>query len=99
LWPHFPPCPYTTLFRSPALADALGSWMQTRTDWRPNVLKFSMNLLDDLRPRAMTRDIDWGVPVPLPDWEGNPNKRLYVWFDAVIDRKSTRLNSSHVKIS
>ena len=68
----------------PALADALGSWLRTRTDWRPNVLKFSLNLLDDLRPRAMTRDIDWGVPVPLPGWADNPNKRLYVWFDAVI---------------
>src|SRR4051794_20475929 len=32
----------------------------------------------------MTRDIDWGIPVPLPGWEDNPNKRLYVWFDAVI---------------
>jgi methionyl-tRNA synthetase len=68
----------------PALADALGAWLQTRTDWRPNVLKFSLNLLDDVRPRAMTRDIDWGIPVPLPGWQDNPNKRLYVWFDAVI---------------
>ncbi|CAN5780249.1 methionine--tRNA ligase [soil metagenome] len=68
----------------PALADSLGGWLQTRTDWRPNVLKFSLNLLDDLRPRAMTRDIDWGIPVPLPGWSDNPNKRLYVWFDAVI---------------
>jgi methionyl-tRNA synthetase len=68
----------------PALADALGSWLQTRTDWRPNVLKFSMNLIADLKPRAMTRDIDWGVPIPLPGWEDNPSKRLYVWFDAVI---------------
>ena len=68
----------------PALADALGAWLQTRTGWRPNVLKFSLNLLDDVRPRAMTRDIDWGIPVPLPGWEDNPNKRLYVWFDAVI---------------
>ncbi|HEU0042172.1 MAG TPA: methionine--tRNA ligase [Jiangellaceae bacterium] len=68
----------------PALADALGAWLRTRTDWRPNVLKFSLNLLDDLRPRAMTRDIDWGVPVPLPGWEDNPAKKLYVWFDAVI---------------
>jgi methionyl-tRNA synthetase len=32
----------------------------------------------------MTRDIDWGIPVPLPGWEDNPAKRLYVWFDAVI---------------
>jgi methionyl-tRNA synthetase len=68
----------------PALAETLGAWLQTRTDWRPNVLKFSMNLLDDIRPRAMTRDIDWGIPVPLPGWEDNPAKRLYVWFDAVI---------------
>jgi methionyl-tRNA synthetase len=68
----------------PALADALGEWLNTRTGWRPNVLKFSLNLLEDLKPRAMTRDIDWGIPVPLPGWEDNPNKRLYVWFDAVI---------------
>jgi methionyl-tRNA synthetase len=68
----------------PALAETLGSWLQTRNDWRPNVLKFSLNLLDDVRPRAMTRDIDWGIPVPLPGWQDNPAKRLYVWFDAVI---------------
>jgi methionyl-tRNA synthetase len=68
----------------PALAETLGSWLATRTDWRPNVLKFSLNLLDDVRPRAMTRDIDWGIPVPLPGWQDNPAKRLYVWFDAVI---------------
>jgi methionyl-tRNA synthetase len=68
----------------PALAEALGEWLRTRTDWRPNVLRFSLNLLEDLRPRAMTRDIDWGIPVPLEGWEDNPAKRLYVWFDAVI---------------
>jgi len=68
----------------PALADALAQWLKTRTDWRPNVLKFSLNLLDDIRPRAMTRDIDWGIPVPLPGWEDNPHKKIYVWFDAVI---------------
>jgi methionyl-tRNA synthetase len=68
----------------PALANALGEWLKSRSDWRPNVLKFSLNLLDDVRPRAMTRDIDWGIPVPLPGWEDNPAKRLYVWFDAVI---------------
>lgn len=71
----------------PALAEALGEWLQGRAAadaWRPNVLKFSLNLLEDLRPRAITRDIDWGVPVPLPGWQDNPNKRLYVWFDAVI---------------
>jgi methionyl-tRNA synthetase len=71
----------------PALADAVGTWLrgkQSDDRWRPNVLRFSLNLLDDLRPRAMTRDIDWGIPVPLPGWDDNPNKRLYVWFDAVV---------------
>ncbi|MBM7331890.1 class I tRNA ligase family protein, partial [Agrobacterium sp. S2] len=68
----------------PAFVDALGDWLRTRTEWRPNVLKFSLNLLDDVRPRAMTRDIDWGIPIPLEGWEDNPSKRLYVWFDAVI---------------
>jgi methionyl-tRNA synthetase len=66
----------------PALTDALGDWLRSRQGWRPNVLKFSLNLLDDLRPRAMTRDLDWGIPVP--GWEDKPTKRMYVWFDAVI---------------
>jgi methionyl-tRNA synthetase len=68
----------------PAFADALGSYLQSRTNWRPNVLKFSLNLLDDLRPRAISRDLDWGVPVPLDGWRDRPDKKLYVWFDAVI---------------
>ncbi|WP_432558478.1 methionine--tRNA ligase [Granulicoccus sp. GXG6511] len=68
----------------PALADSLGSWLSQRTDWRPNVLKFSQNLIEDLRPRAITRDLDWGVPIPLDGWRDQPMKRLYVWFDAVI---------------
>ena len=36
------------------------------------MLKFSLNLLDDLRPRAITRDLDWGVPVPLDGWRDRP---------------------------
>jgi methionyl-tRNA synthetase len=68
----------------PAFAEALGSWLQSRTDWRPNVLKFSANLIGDLKPRAISRDLDWGVPIPLPGWQDDPTKRLYVWFDAVI---------------
>jgi methionyl-tRNA synthetase len=69
----------------PAFADALGSWLQTKSgQWRPNVLKFSLNLLDDLQPRAITRDLDWGVPLPLDGWRDRQDKRIYVWFDAVI---------------
>ncbi len=68
----------------PALADQLGEWIDTREDWRPNVLKFSHNLLSEIRPRAITRDLDWGVPVPLDGWRDAAMKRIYVWFDAVI---------------
>lgn len=68
----------------PALADALSAWLKERQDWRPNVLKFSLNLLEDIRPRAMTRDIDWGVPIPIEGWQDNNTKKLYVWFDAVV---------------
>ncbi len=75
----------------PALSKNLAEWLESRQGWRPNVLNFSLNLLDDVRPRAMTRDIDWGIPVPLPGWEDNPNKRLYVWFDAVIGYLSSSI--------
>ncbi|ALC05340.1 Methionine-tRNA ligase [Corynebacterium deserti GIMN1.010] len=68
----------------PALADALTEWLKGREDWRPNVLKFSLNLLEDIRPRAMTRDIDWGIPIPVEGWQDNNAKKLYVWFDAVV---------------
>ncbi len=68
----------------PAFAESLGSWLQARTDWRPNVLKYSANLIDEMRPRAISRDLDWGVPIPLPGWADRQDKRLYVWFDAVI---------------
>ncbi|MGV0397339.1 methionine--tRNA ligase [Corynebacterium suicordis] len=68
----------------PALAGALQEWLHQVDDWRPNVLKFSLNLLKDVRPRAMTRDIDWGIPVPMEGWQDNNAKKLYVWFDAVV---------------
>ncbi|MCT1986997.1 methionine--tRNA ligase [Dermacoccus abyssi] len=71
----------------PALADALAAWLDGREaegSWRPNVIKFSQNILKEIRPRAMTRDIDWGIPVPLDGWRDLPTKRLYVWFDAVV---------------
>ncbi len=71
----------------PALAEALGEWLDGREatgTWRPNVIKFSRHILDEIRPRAVTRDIDWGIPIPLPQWQDHPTKRIYVWFDAVI---------------
>ncbi|GGN56359.1 methionine--tRNA ligase [Actinoplanes lobatus] len=68
----------------PAFAEAIGGWLDRRENWRPNVLKFSRNLLDDLQPRAITRDLEWGVPIPLDGWRDRNDKRIYVWFDAVI---------------
>jgi methionyl-tRNA synthetase len=64
-------------FEQPLLA-----WLKTKTFWRTNVLNFSIRYLEEgLHDRAITRDIEWGIPVPLP---GYPGKRLYVWFEAVI---------------
>jgi methionyl-tRNA synthetase len=68
----------------PAFTKALGDWLATRKSWRPNVLNFSVNLLNDLKPRSYTRDIDWGVRVPLEGWVDRHDKRIYVWFDAVV---------------
>lgn len=79
----------------PALAAELGRWLDQREGtglWRPNVIRFSQNILEDIRTRAMTRDIDWGIPVP--GWEDQPNKRLYVWFDAVIGYLSASIEWS-----
>ncbi|MFI5608675.1 methionine--tRNA ligase [Amycolatopsis sp. NPDC051903] len=68
----------------PAFTKTLGDWLATKTDWRPNVLNFTKNLIDDMRPRPITRDLDWGVKIPLDGWRDQPLKRFYVWFDAVI---------------
>ncbi|AEK46942.1 methionine--tRNA ligase [Amycolatopsis mediterranei] len=68
----------------PAFTKTLGDWLSTKTDWRPNVLNFTKNLIDDMRPRPITRDLDWGVKIPLEGWRDQPLKRFYVWFDAVI---------------
>ena len=65
-----------------AFEERLKEWVRPQQSWRPNVRNFSMGYLDGgLHDRAITRDIDWGVPVPL---DGYGDKRLYVWFEAVI---------------
>jgi methionyl-tRNA synthetase len=67
----------------PKFTEPLAAWLeQSRDRWRPNVTNFALNWIKEgLRARAITRDLDWGVPIPLPGYEG---KRIYVWFDAVI---------------
>ncbi len=60
----------------------LEEWLEGRTEWKTNVLKYCRSWLGDgLRERAITRDISWGVPVPLSEGEG---KVLYVWFEALL---------------
>jgi methionyl-tRNA synthetase len=66
-----------------AFQEKLGKWAEENKDrWRPNVYGLTTRYLKEgLRDRAITRDIDWGIPVPVKGYE---NKRMYVWFEAVI---------------
>lgn len=79
----------------PAFAERLGNWIQTQEHWRSNVRTFSLNLLDDLKPRPITRDLDWGVQIPLPEYQNREDKRIYVWFDAVIGYLSASIEWAH----
>ena len=64
--------------------EPLREWLSGKTDWRPTVRNFALGQVNEGLPeRAMTRDLDWGVPVPLDDPDAK-GKVLYVWFDAPI---------------
>jgi methionyl-tRNA synthetase len=88
--PHCRICGTTPVFKDTehfflklsAFNDRLLAWVKQKTHWRPNVLNFTLRYLEEgLKDRAITRDIDWGVKVPVAGFE---NKRIYVWFEAVI---------------
>ena len=69
-------------FRLSAFQDRLLQWVVPQEHWRANVRNFTRGYLQDgLRDRAVSRDIDWGIPLPL---EGFEDKRIYVWFEAVV---------------
>lgn len=71
----------------------LESWLETREDWKPNVMGQVKSWLNDgLSDRAATRDLSWGVPVPLKEAKG---KVLYVWFDAPIGYISATKEWAH----
>jgi|SRR5579884_327704 len=80
----------------PKFADALRKWISSHDEWRPNVRNFSLGLLDDIRPRPITRDLDWGVRIPIPGYAEDENKRIYVWFDAVIGYLSASIEWAHI---
>jgi methionyl-tRNA synthetase len=70
-------------FRLPQFAEPLRAWLRSKTTWRRHVKNWALGMIDEGMPdRAITRDIEWGVEVPVDDL--GPGKRIYVWFDAVI---------------
>jgi len=79
------PAPRSTehfFLRLSALQPKLEEYLKDKQFWRPNVLNFTRNWMrEGLRDRAITRDLLWGVEIPLPGFE---TKRIYVWFEAVI---------------
>ena len=68
---------------------------QRKNYWRPNVIRQSLGqiLAEGLRGRPITRDLDWGIPVPVDNWSG---KCLYVWFEAVIGYLSSSIEWSQL---
>lgn len=80
----------------PALAaDGLQAWLHddNKAHWRPQVINFARNFVaQGLIGRAVTRDMDWGIPVPVEGYEG---KVLYVWFEAVIGYLSATIEWAH----
>jgi len=69
-------------FDLPALAPQVRAWLNAKTTWRKHVKNWALGMLDDVPERAITRDIEWGVELPVDDL--GEGKRIYVWFDAVI---------------
>ncbi|MDD5468173.1 MAG: methionine--tRNA ligase [Anaerolineales bacterium] len=73
-----------------------GFLRQKESYWRPNVLRQSLGQIqaNELHGRAITRDMDWGIPVPVEGWEG---KCLYVWFEAVIGYLSASIEWAQIQ--
>jgi methionyl-tRNA synthetase len=67
----------------PDFTERLKTWLDSHPEWRANVKGIAYGWVNDLRPRCITRDTDWGVPIPV-DGDEAKAKRIYVWFDAPI---------------
>jgi methionyl-tRNA synthetase len=81
----------------PQFKERLHDWISAQTHWRPNVRNFSLRYVDELRPRAVTRDLDWGIRVPVPGYEEDETKRIYVWIDAVVGYLSAAIEWAAVR--
>ena len=65
------------------LEDQLASWLDEKEGWRPHVINWAKSFVKDgLQDRAITRDLDWGIEIPVDDL--GSGKKIYVWFEAVI---------------
>lgn len=81
-------------FDLPAFAEPLKDWLDAKTTWRKQVKNWALGMIEDMPERAITRDIEWGVDVPVDDL--GPGKKIYVWFDAVIGYLSAAIEwASH----
>ena len=70
-------------YRYSDFEDQLRTWLRSRVGWRPHVLNSALGWIEEgLHDRAITRDIEWGIELPVDDL--GPGKRIYVWYDAVI---------------
>ena len=66
-----------------SLENELGNWLEQQEGWRPHVINWAKSFVKDgLQDRAITRDLDWGIKIPVDDL--GPGKKIYVWFEAVI---------------
>ena len=81
----------------PAFKAQLTAWIESQQNWRQNVKRFSLNFVKELKPRPITRDLDWGVPIPVAGYEEQPDKRIYVWFDAVIGYLSAAIEWAAIR--
>jgi len=81
----------------PAFAEQLSGWIEQQKHWRASVRNFSLRYVEDLRPRPITRDLDWGVEIPVEPYASDDTKRIYVWFDAVIGYLSAAIEWAQVR--
>ena len=66
-----------------AFEEPLLEWLESREGWRPHVVNFAIGMVKDgLQDRSFTRDLDWGIPLPIDDL--GPGKSIYVWWEAVM---------------
>jgi methionyl-tRNA synthetase len=82
-------------FRLSSLEKRIAKWIEDKDYWKPNVKHFAENWLKEgLRDRAITRDLSWGIPVPI---EGFEDKTIYVWFDAVTGYLSASIEWASIQ--